>query len=59
MPEDRANTENTTLMSDALTDITTENGAEEEAHGRHRGGHLTEEEKTPEANPHGRHRRAE
>ena len=46
-------------MSDAFTDITTENGAEEEAHGRHRGGHLTEEEKTLEANPHGRHRRAE
>lgn len=57
MPDDTTHTENTTLMTDALTDITTENGADEEAHGRHRG-HLAEEE-APEANPHGRHRRAE
>ncbi|WP_269084814.1 hypothetical protein [Streptacidiphilus anmyonensis] len=44
-------------MSDALTDITTENAAEEDPHGRHRG-HIAEDE-GQEANPHGRHRRAE
>lgn len=44
-------------MSDAFNDITPENGAEDDPHGRHRG-HLADEE-TPEANPHGRHRRGE
>ena len=53
------NTEKTTLMSDALTDITPEAALEEDPHGRHRGHHLTEEETAPEADPHGRHRKAE
>jgi hypothetical protein len=60
--DDDEQTEKTTLMSDALTDIN-ENGAEEDAHGRHRG-HLSEsevKENSSQGNPatHGRHRRAE
>lgn len=46
-------------MSDALTDITPENGAEEDPHGRHRSSHHIIEEEAAEASPHGRHRRAE
>ncbi|WP_165845799.1 hypothetical protein [Streptacidiphilus pinicola] len=46
-------------MSDAFTDITPENGAEEDPHGRHRGHQHIVEEEPAEAGPHGRHRRAE
>jgi hypothetical protein len=44
-------------MSDALTDIN-ENGAEEDAHGRHRG-HVSEDDTQDTSGHHGRHRRAE